>query len=133
MMEKYKSIIMTEAEIKAIGYEIENEVIGEVSVKYAGHFGCVTLEIMNEGMDKKLFAGYSLTDGIGRLIQFLIEFVGRNEDDIVVLNELFRERPIRAVYKNTNSGRECVGIGDYKKDGFFLWNALASLKELKID
>lgn len=131
MNDKYKSIIMTEKEIKAIDYEIENEVIGDVSVKYAGHFGCVTLEIMNDSMDKRLFSGYSLTDDIGKLIKFLVELIERYEDNPVELNELFKGRPIRVVYKNVGVGKEYLGIGNYKKDMFFLWNDITALRDLK--
>lgn len=133
MIKKYEGVIRTEAEIMALGCEIENEVIGDVSVKYAGHFGCVTLEIMNEHGDVKLFADHSLTNNVGKCVQFLVEFLECYEDRTVALNELFKGRPIRVVFKNTNRGKEYFGFGNYKKDRFFLWCELAPVMNLKND
>ena len=115
-----ESIIKTEAEIRAMGCVIMNNVIEKVDVNTIAHFGNVTcLEIICK--DICPMSTYNNTGNLGFLIRALIELLDLSEEDGLRLSKI-KNIPCRLVFNDAKCswGSTCIGIGNFMNDKFVL-------------
>lgn len=120
------NITLSLQDIKENGYGVENNIVSfELSV--IGHFGnSVSLVLMGENII--LYSGYNNTANIGFIIQYLVELFDISKEDGIYLSEM-KDIPVRLVFDSPDCswGSRCVGIGNFMKDKFVLFDALAKL------
>ena len=119
-------ITLSLQDIQAKGYGVENNIISfELSV--IGHFGnSVSLVLMGENIIP--YSGYNNTANIGFIIQYLIELFDISREDGIYYSEM-KDIPVRLVFDSPDCswGSRCVGIGNFMKDKFVLFDVLAKL------
>lgn len=120
------NITLSLQDIKEKGYGVENNIVSfELSV--IGHFGnSVSLVLMGENIIP--YSGYNNTANIGFIIQYLVELFDISKEDGIYLSEM-KDIPVRLVFDSPDCswGSRCVGIGNFMKDKFVLFDALAKL------
>lgn len=127
---KFKDIIKTEDEIRALGCGIQNNIIEKVDVNTIAHFGNVTcLEIICENLCP--MSTYNNTGNLGFLIRALIELLGISEEDGLRLSKI-KHVPCRLVFNEADCswGSRCIGIGNFMKDKFVLIEDFAKIDEV---
>ena len=125
-----KSIIKTEAELKELGYGVQNNIIERVDINTISHFGnSACLEIMCSNICA--MHGYNSTGNIGYLIRSFIELFDLIEEDGVYFSDI-KNIPCRLVYDNPNLswGSKCIGFGHFMKDKFVLTDEFAKIDNL---
>lgn len=129
--ERYEGVFLTEKEVAeqlCQDYSFRNNVIEDIKLKVTGHFGnCVSVDIWcDRAFPTPL---YNSTHNIGYIIRALVEFLDKDRDGGVCLDELIGT-PIRLIYDNKNPDKgKCVGIGHYMKDRFVFTDKLLTVKE----
>lgn len=120
------NITLSLQDIKENGYRVENNIVSfELSV--IGHFGnSVSLVLMGENII--LYSGYNNTANIGFIIQYLVELFDISKENGIYLSEM-KDIPVRLVFDSPDCswGSRCVGIGNFMKDKFVLFDVLAKL------
>lgn len=120
------NITLSLQDIKEKGYGVENNIVSfELSV--IGHFGnSVSLVLMGENII--LYSGYNNTANIGFIIQYLVELFDISREDGIYLSEM-KDIPVRLIVDSPDCswGSRCVGVGNFMKDKFVLFDALAKL------
>ena len=108
-------IVKTAAEIQSCSdYVISNSSISNVYIRILGHFGNeISLEFITS--NGRLFDMNILTKNIGRILQFLVGFLGLSKEDGLQLSEI-HNAPCRVITKH---GCIC-GIGHFVYDQFVL-------------
>lgn len=125
-----KSIVKTEAELKEMGYGVQNNIIEYVDINTIGHFGnSACLEIMCSNICA--MHGYNNTGNIGYLIRSFIELFDLTEEDGLYFSEI-KNIPCRLVFNDTNCtfGSKCIGFGHFMDDKFVLTDEFAKIDNL---
>lgn len=125
-----KSIIKTEAELKKLGYGVQNNIIERVDINTIYHFGnSACLEIMCSNVCP--MRGYNNTGNIGYLIRSFIELFDLTEEDGLRFSKI-KNIPCRLVYNDQNPswGSKCIGFGHFMKDEFVLTDDFAMINAI---
>ena len=127
-MKSVNEIIHSESFIKSEGYGIENNIIKEIDINVIAHFGNIPcLTIICENICA--YAHYNNTSNLGHLIKALVEFLGCEREDGIMLSKI-RNIPCRIIFEGNGTdrwGEKAVGIGHYMKDRFILFEEFSRL------
>lgn len=117
---------LKEKDVIAKGYGIVNNIVS-LDVSVVGHF-CNSVSLIITAHDVVPYSGYHNTANIGFIIQYLVELLDISREDGIYLSEM-KNIPVRLIFDSPDCswGSRCVGIGNFMKDKFVLFNALAKL------
>ena len=125
---KLNDIIKTKAELEALGYGIENEIILGADIDVVGHFGnkCA-LDIWCKRI--RMFGGYNNQSNLGFLLKAFVELFELTEEDGFLFSKI-KDIPCRIVYTDGGGwGSECIGFGHFMEDRFVLREDFAKINE----
>lgn len=115
-----KSIIKTEAELKELGYCVQNNIIKRVVIDTAEFNFCnsVYLKVI---CSNTCSMGLSHKGNIDYLISSYIELFDLPEEDGLPSREI-KSIPCRLIFNSPNGslGSRCIGFGHFMKDKFVL-------------
>ena len=113
-------------DIKEKGYGIANNFVS-FDIEVIGHFNnAVSLVLTATNVIP--YSRYANTKNIGLILQYLVELLGISKEDGIYLSEM-KNIPVRLVFDSPECswGSKCVGIGNFMKDKFVLFDALSVL------
>lgn len=123
---KLEEITKTKKQIEEMGYNIENNIIEEVSIITIAHFGNVScFEIVCSNV--WAMSGYNNINNLGYIIKAFIKLFEMSKEDGVRLKEL-KNIPCRLIFEG-GWGSKCIGFGHFMKDKFVLTEEFAKLDE----
>lgn len=116
-----ESIIKTEAEVRNLGFGIQNNIIERVDVDIVGHFNNSTsLTVTCQDI---IVTGYNNTQNLGYLIRAFVKLFNLDTDDDLYLSSI-KNLPCRLVFDDAKCqwGSKCIGFGHFMDDKFVMIN-----------
>lgn len=115
-------------DVLAKGCSVANNLVS-LDVQVIGHFGN-SVSLVIAAKDVIPYSAYNNTKNIGFIIKYLIELLGIQKEDGLLISEV-KDVPARLVFdlKEPSWGAKCVGIGNFMEDKFVMFDALAKMDE----
>jgi hypothetical protein len=127
---KLSDIIKKKADIDAIGYDVDNNIITHININIIAHFGNSTcFEIACSNVYP--MSCHNNTNNLGYILRAFIEFFELSEEDGLRITEI-KNIPCRLIFESKNGctwGSKCIGFGHFMKNKFVFVDDFAKINE----